>query len=195
MGRFFSLLFQSKNYYLIVFDNIATQGAEKKSFPDVIGEPFLLGFDGVRKAAASSNMIRVEEWKKNIHPHPDRHRMSQSDEFTMRHDIYSLGVVLLEIALWDTFTNAKSGAGRCLWEERDRKQVLQNSEGLKARYLEIARSHAHRVFGDRYRNVVVSCLEGLEDEEKGGILDDQDGVIVGSAYISQIMTKLEDILL
>jgi hypothetical protein len=180
---------------VLVFDTIAVQGAEKKSFPDVIGEPFLVGFDGVRKSAAASNMIRVEEWEKNIYLHPDRHRMSQGDEFTMRHDIYSLGVVLLEIALWDTFTNAEKGAGRYLWEKRDGSQVLRTPQGLKARYLEIARSHAHRVFGDKYRDVVISCLEGLEDEEKGGILDDQDGIVVGSAYMSQIMTKLEGISL
>jgi hypothetical protein len=44
-------------------------------------------------------MIEVKEWKKNVYLHPDRHRMGVGDEYTVRHDVYSLGVVLLEIAL------------------------------------------------------------------------------------------------
>jgi hypothetical protein len=43
--------------------------------------------------------------------------------------------------------------------------------------------------------VVISCLEGLRDKEEGGLLDDQDGIVAGSAYISQIMSKLEEISL
>jgi hypothetical protein len=122
--------------------------------------------------------------------------MSQGDEFTMRHDIYNLRVVLPEITLWDTSTNTeKKGAGSYLWEKHNGKQVPRTPKGLKTRYLKFASSQAHLVFGDKYRNVVVSCLEELKDEEKGGILDDQDGIVVGSAYISQMMTKLKDISL
>lgn len=40
--------------------------------------------------------------------------MTQGDDFTMRHDIYSLGVVLLEVSLWDTFTNKATGIGKYL---------------------------------------------------------------------------------
>jgi len=182
---------------ILIFDTIAPEGTNpaKTAFPNVIGEPFLVGFDSVRKATAASSMILVEEWKKNIYLHPDRHRMAQGDEFTMRHDIYSLGVVLLEVSLWDTFTNKETGIGKYLWEKRDNGRVLRTPEGLQERYLEIARSQVPRVFGDKYRDVVISCLEGLRDEEEGGLLDDQDGIIVGSAYISQIMTKLEEISL
>jgi hypothetical protein len=181
---------------ILIFDAAAPAGTDAAllSYPNVIGEPFLIGFDSVRRATAASNMIRVEEWKKNIYLHPDRHRMAPGDEFTTRHDIYSLGVVLLEISLWSTFTH-QTGIGKYLWETRDNVQMLRSPERLQTRYIEIAKSQVPRILGDKYRDVVVSCLEGLRDEEEGGLLNDQDGIVVGSAYITQIMSRLEEISL
>jgi hypothetical protein len=101
--------------HILIFDPIAQTGTDSKTitYPYAVGEPYLVGFDSVRKADAHSSMIRVEEWEKNIYLHPDRHRMAKGDEFTMRHDIYSLGVVLLEIVVWGSFTDLGShGIGR-----------------------------------------------------------------------------------
>jgi hypothetical protein len=179
---------------ILIFDPIALADTDPETitYPYAVGEPYLVGFDSVRKADAHSSMIRVEEWEKNIYLHPDRHRMVKGDEFTMRHDIYSLGVVLLEISVWGSFTDFGShGIGRHLWEKGKKK--LLPPELLKDKYLEFARSQIPRTMGNRYLDVVVSCLKGLENEEEGGLLNDQDGIVVGLAYISQIMGKLEEI--
>jgi len=181
---------------ILIFDPIAIKGTDPTiTYPDAVGEPYLVGFDSVRKADGKSNMIRVEEWQKNIYLHPDRHRMAPGDEFTMRHDIYSLGVVLLEISLWGSFTDLGSrGIGRYLWESLEKnKEKLREPGKLKDKYLQIAKSQIPRTLGNKYRDVAVSCLEGLKTEEEEGLLNDQDGIVVGSAYISQIIGKLEEI--
>jgi hypothetical protein len=66
-------------------------------------------------------------------------------------------------------------------------------ELLKDKYFEFARSQISRIMGNRYLDVVVSCLKGLENEEERGLLNDQDGIVVGLAYISQIIGKLKEI--
>ncbi|MCJ1351736.1 MAG: hypothetical protein MMC33_001720 [Icmadophila ericetorum] len=178
---------------VLIFDPILLADTDQKTitYPYAVGEPYLVGFDNVRKADAYSSMIRVEEWKKNIYLHPDRHRMEKSDEFTMCHDTYSLGVVLLEISVWSSFTDSH-GIGRHLWEKG--KEKLLAPELLQKKYLEFARSQIPRNMGNKYLDVVVSCLEGLKNEEEGGLLNDQDGIVIGLrlAYISQIMGKLEE---
>lgn len=185
---------------IIIFDPIPGDGIDPKSmvYPYAVGEPYIVGFDEIRNADAATDMLLVEDWEKNIYLHPDRHRMQPGDEFTMRHDIYSLGVVLLEISLWNSFTN-RAGIGKYLWEDvrgsDAAKKVLLPAEELKAMYLKLAHAMVPRAIGNKYRDVVVSCLGGLENEERGGLLEDQDGIVVGSAYISQIMGKLEEISL
>ena len=185
---------------IIIFDPIPGEGTdpERIKYPYAVGEPYIVGFDSIRTADGHTDMILVEDWEKNIYLHPDRHRMNPGDEFTMRHDIYSLGVVLLEISLWGSFTD-RSGIGKYLWEDvkssDEGKKSLRTAEGQKAMYLMLAHSLLPRAIGNKYRDVVISCLEGLQSEEQGGLLNDQDGIVVGSAYISQIMGKLEEIAL
>jgi serine/threonine protein kinase len=148
---------------ILIFDPIALVSTDPKNitYPYAVGEPYLVGFDSVRKADAHSSMIRVEEWEKNIYLHPGGNRMAQGDEFTMRHDIYSLRVVLLEISVWGSFTDqGNHRIGRHFWEkpEKGPKKLLP-PELLKNRYLEFARSQIPRTIGDKYLDVVVPCLE------------------------------------
>ncbi|KAJ5726781.1 hypothetical protein N7493_005808 [Penicillium malachiteum] len=44
-------------------------------------------------------------WAHNVYRHPDRQGNNPSSKYTMRHDIYSLGVCLLEIGLWESFVD------------------------------------------------------------------------------------------
>lgn len=184
---------------ILIFEKAVDAGADqsKHHYPYVVGEPFLVGFDSLRRAVAASNMIKVEEWKKNVYLHPDRHRMTEGDEYTVRHDLYSLGVVLLEVAMWGCFTDERTnGMAKCVWHvaQGARPSPLSPDE-LKAKYLKLAKSQIPRCIGAKYADIVVSCLEGLRDEEAGGLLDDQDGMVVETAYVSQILEKLEDISL
>ena len=185
---------------ILIFEKeVVNTGADqsKHHYPYVVGEPFLVGFDSLRRAVAASNMIKVEEWKKNVYLHPDRHRMTKGDEYTVRHDLYSLGVVLLEVAMWSCFTDERAnGMAKCVWHVAQGARLSPLSpDELKAIYLKLAKSQVPRCIGAKYADIVVSCLEGLRDEEAGGLLNDQDGMVVETAYVSQILEKLEDISL
>ena len=41
--------------------------------------------------------------------------------------------------------------------------------------------------GERYADVVVACLAGLEEERDG------DGIVVGTAFVTRVIRKLEEI--
>ena len=68
-------------------------------------------------------------------------------------------------------------------------------EDLRQRYLKLAKSLVPRHIGTKYAEIVVSCLEGLQDEEKGGLLNDEDGLVIETAYVAQVLSKLEEISL
>lgn len=169
-----------------------------EKYPDHLGEPFLVGYDQIRKADHASARLKVEDWKENIYLHPVRHRLRPGDEFTALHDIYSLGVVLLEIACWSSFTN-RNGIGKHLWipqtVKKDGKAVashpmLMPPDKLKEQYLRLAKKKIPPILGTSYYEVVVSCLEGLPDED--GTLQ-HSMAISDSSYIQQVMEMLEQI--
>lgn len=177
---------------VVVFDR------KDEKYPDQLGEPFLVGYDQIRKADHASARLKVEDWKENIYLHPVRHRLRPGDEFTALHDIHSLGIVLLEIACWSSFTN-RNGIGKHLWVpqtvKKDGKDVasrpmLMPPDKLKEQYLRLAKKKIPPVLGTSYYEVVVSCLEGLPNED--GTL--QHSIATSdSSYIQQVVEKLEEI--
>lgn len=97
--------------------------------------------------------------------------------------LYSLGVILLEIAIWDNFANPDSRVGKTLNAAPDMFVPLM--EELK---------NVPRLLGDKYRDATMSCLKMLEDET-GEAVRDEDGVLLGTNYICQVLDKLEAIVL
>lgn len=152
-------------------------------YPNAIGEPYLVGYDGSRFEKAETHWTEVDEWKKRIYFSPERQDVNKTRaKFSMKHDVYSLGVMLLEIGLWEDFANAERGYGKALKAAENTYELLMQ---LTAR-LPIQ-------MGDKYRDAVVSCLMELKEEEDRRDLDDEDGIVVGSAYMVQVMSKLEKI--
>jgi hypothetical protein len=87
---------------VLVFDDI-NKTTNSKSRRKSLGSSFLIGFERVRKAEGRTDKFGDLEWEKNLYRHPFRQGLQPEDIFEMRHDIYSLGVCLLEIALWQSF--------------------------------------------------------------------------------------------
>ena len=166
-------------------------------YPDHIGEPYLTGFDLVRKVDDTSARLETKDCKENIYLHPDRHRLQPGDEFTMLHDIYSLGVVLLEIACWSSFTNI-NGIGKYLVKphtvKENSKDIVKSKhlepDNLKRQYIRLAKKQIPPNLGSNYYELVEACLDGLADED--GTPHDSK-VALGSSYMEQVVAKLEEI--
>ncbi|PKX89627.1 uncharacterized protein P174DRAFT_454653 [Aspergillus novofumigatus IBT 16806] len=65
-----------------------------------LGWSALAGFRTVRMADGKTLRHGNSAWDRNLYRHPDRQGLLPDTDYTMQHDIYSLGVCLLEIGLW-----------------------------------------------------------------------------------------------
>ena len=112
----------------------------------------------------------------------------------MQHDIYSLGVCLLELGLWQSFVDydlaemvprPSSALGLSLGSPE-----LHNPYLLKDHLLSIARSALPRRMGTKYAQVVETCLNCLDPDNTdfGDERDfqDADGILVGVRYVEKV---------
>ncbi|KAF8248794.1 hypothetical protein K440DRAFT_641897 [Wilcoxina mikolae CBS 423.85] len=142
--------------------------AEKRlhRFPYMIGRPFLAGYDGICDEKAVSSLADVTDWKRLIYLAPDRlGNIAVRQPFTWKYDVYCLGAVLLEIALWEDFTD---GSGRV------RKLLKESSDEMKPMVLMNQTKQVPRLLGNRFADAVVACLRMLENEEASGKFKDED---------------------
>lgn len=161
-------------------------------FPRTLGAPYLVGYDGVRKVDAMSDRIAVDDVGKSIYLSLERHRLKIGDQSTMQHDVYSLGVVLLEIVLWKDLSNHASSVEKVIWH---RQGVLKTSASLHENLISLAKTRITRYLGQKYTDALIACLTGLKDIDNYSELEDQEGLVVGVAYITLVLRKLEEIVL
>lgn len=167
----------------------------------------LVGFDVLRDAEGSTSRVGDDDWEKNLYRHPQRQGVALQFDYEMRHDIYSLGVCLLEVGLWASFVDyygtgdGRPGLGPGLGVSGDYltgTELLKDPEKVRERLLSLARSPPlRRQMGTLYAKVVETCLTCLErdnvdfgDEKEfhGG-----DGVAVGVRYIKKVVVRLGEI--
>lgn len=89
-----------------------------------IVKPFLVGFDGSRKVGAASRMTQVEDCWENLCVSSERHRLRKGDEFLVKHDLYSLDVLLIELGLCISFQDRVS---RVVEHLRDSEGKMKSS--------------------------------------------------------------------
>jgi hypothetical protein len=115
----------------------------------------------------------------------------------MQHDIYSLGVCLLELGLWQSFIDFEPGeldhqAPRpSLALELSSENIgFQTTSLLKYHLQSLARRALPRRMGTKYADIVETCLTYLDpvntdfwDERE---FPDADGILVGVRYIEKV---------
>ena len=125
-------------------------------------EPYLIGFEYSRLETAESEATWDDDVVKNLYRHPER-QGPPLVTFTKRHDIYALGLVLLEIGLWRTLPD--------IWE--DSRNKMQKRTGkipplnrkLNVEYFtEAAKNNLAHNMGEAYAKAVMTCLELRSDE-------------------------------
>jgi hypothetical protein len=131
----------------------------------------------------------------------------------MQHDIYSLGVVLLEIGLWTSFVLYDEDEGTSSPIQNDILGPVdlarpRNPEGSasrnKLKLEDLAIKELPSRLGKRYSDVVLLCLRCLDagsganhDGQGFGVgasdFMDEDGVMIGVSYIENVLEKMQGI--
>ncbi|MCJ1381396.1 hypothetical protein MMC17_004506 [Xylographa soralifera] len=139
-----------------------------------LGRPFLTGFQHSRSdMGESTKRVQDSDWKNNIYRSPDR--IASTDEslikrHEMRDDVYSLGVVLLELGIWRSLV-AMEG------HFKD-----QTALGVQKALLRLAREDLPQRMGKTYTSVVLYCLMLGRDDEVGNL-----------TFVREVLGKLEEL--
>ena len=177
---------------------------------------FLLDWHYVRRASNASNRAGETQWWRGVYCHPKRQMQLAQEDYNMGHDIYSLGVCMLEILIWKSLVE-RNGQGPQLSPlfmekarhldipernraELDMRGVRTESElytanpfGVQQVLVELARTRLPPVAGSRLSQLVVSCLTALE----GGFLnisfDRKDDVETAMNFIVAVKMALAQI--
>ena len=164
-----------------------------------LGTPFLVGFNRFRMDTTISHRFEDDNWERNVYRHPQRQGIAPDEDFSMQHDIYSLGVVLLEIGLNTSFTWPKWRDDGCVeWLPNEeiglmgtgKYDSLSVASSMKRKFVRMARDKLPSLMGHKYTQVVVSCLTCLDSGNDGfgdeSEFEDEDGILVGVRFIEKV---------
>ena len=172
-----------------------------------LGFPFLVGFERFRPAAAGTNskLLGYADWARNLYRHPKRQGILSEDLYIMQHDIYSLGVCLLEIGIWASLIipgnesdvaipAALLDINQELCKTRDK---LKAAFDVKRQMVNLAKERLPSQMGHNYTHIVISCLTCLDPGEsnvfgKESDLQDDDCIIVGVHYIEKVRITISE---
>ncbi|KIM98564.1 hypothetical protein OIDMADRAFT_56913 [Oidiodendron maius Zn] len=142
-------------------------------------DAYLMGFDLIRgtdaittkEGAVRDSEEPISPWDFDIFQHPDRLQGESSLEYNRAYDIYSLGVVLLEVGFWEPLRKIAT----------DLEQTDQS--GWVRKLLEIVPKLRLDVrIGKKYQRLVTWCLN-----LKGGHIEDAE-------FIEEVLNPLEEII-
>jgi hypothetical protein len=136
-------------------------------FPRGLGHSFLVGFEFARRGMARSTGSGHWGWKDDIYRHPDRQSKDGVDlevYYKPKHDVYSVGIVLLEIGFWRPLAEKYSELKLADPDQR-RRMLLDNT------------NEAAETIGSRYASLIKKCI----------------AVDVSGIDIQEVLTELQEL--
>ncbi|CAI6230900.1 unnamed protein product [Periconia digitata] len=166
-----------------------------------LGKCFLMGFEQFRPADGWTRRKGDARLERHVYRHPSRQGLYPETDYMMQHDIYSLGVLLLEIGLWTSFVEYDKDKKPTLLPFIGTKEILADKQekrrslALKARLME-ATGYLPNRMGRRYTDVVLTCLSCLDDTEENifgheSEFTDSDGVGVAVRFSETVLEQLQ----
>lgn len=161
---------------------------------------FLVGFELFRRDMGWTQRLGDVAPDKNLYRHPSRQGINPELNYTMQHDVYSLGVCLLEIGLWRTFVNYTISNNGVTPQISD---IFQPSSGTsyetlsrglvadtKEKLVSLARDELPQYMGNKYSEVTMACLNFLnetnvESSDGSEAANDQE-ILMGVNYIEKV---------
>ena len=190
----------------------------------VLGRPYITGFEYARQTQGDSTSTGPpvdSEWA--FYTHPDYQALMDRKGFRKTYDIYSFGIVLIELAYWQTIdqimgfdrpkadSQATAGASRTagssqtLEVPRGRKTSSRDSpddiKRIRSRILDPTEGILDRVedfMGSKYRDAVSACIDPIKAFE---MRDDQNqsdpivSTVLQQEFIRVVIGALVDIVL
>lgn len=161
---------------------------------DRLGDAFLVGFGKSRDTKGETVGTNfLDAWDVRMYHPPARNGIAPTKYATL-HDIYALGVVLLQIGLWRSFVGSLDTV-----DEYDDDGFIRTVTFRKPLYpfdeIPVSQEETHQrlmscafdalaySMGSAFRDIVVSCLT---------CMDRQDAV-VGARYIEDVLDRLDDV--
>jgi hypothetical protein len=158
-----------------------------------LGPCYLTGFEHTRLADGRTNRAGEADLWKDIYKHPSRQGLYPYEDYCMQHDIYSLGVCLLEIGLWTSFITYDISSMPKLNTKVlniDEAQGSLSGQALKSGLLKLARAELPSSMGSVYAEIVSNCLTCLDEENDDfgdkSEFEDEDGILIGLRYIEKV---------
>ncbi|KAK5095861.1 hypothetical protein LTR70_003180 [Exophiala xenobiotica] len=143
-----------------------------------LAAPSVLGFAFSRLDVGKSTFLVDFDPSRDIYRHPQRQGAPEVS-FTRKHDIYALGIVLLEIGLWKPAVS--------LQKDNFRDAKLNDRYEVSKQLLHHAEHRLERRVGRKYKEVVIRCLKG----EFGVVDDNREDLKLQQAFRSQVVDVLE----
>ncbi|KAI9766439.1 MAG: hypothetical protein M1840_006546 [Geoglossum simile] len=160
--------------------------------PYDLTNPTLAGFDYARPARSEEMTERPPENPEyDIYRHPSTHGDGPLESYKKPFDIYSLGVILVEIAHWKPIDQIV-GIENLARAKPDRTRAVKAI--LLKDHLESIRFSV----GDKYHEAVVMCLEGdfagLDDKRLRDYREEEHGARLQTEFYDGVIKKLGGIV-
>lgn len=179
--------------------------------------PILTEWRMLRKLNDTSSRRGEDNWDKNIYRHPERQGLRPETRYNMGHDIYSLGVCLLEIGLWQSlivrqaldqqakmtnsaldlsieFRQAANEVEPILADKDDALRLLTKPVLVREALLHLVANRLPSSMGDGYAKVVKDCLTCLDHtEQREEFKGDRVGAEI--AFNRMVLQPLFDIVI
>jgi hypothetical protein len=160
---------------------------------------FLTGFQSFRLDEGRTLLRGDTLWEKNLYRHPTRQGMLPEESYSMQHDIYSLGVCLLEIGIAESMVLYDSTglptASSLISSMSDAliKDTRKRAFEMKRTFVRIAEDRLPAKMGRKYTEIVVTCLTCLDKSDNSFGLEaeflDENGLLVGVRFIEKVRAE------
>jgi hypothetical protein len=173
----------------------------------LLGDAYLTGFTQLRLHSEASLQIGSTAVWDDIYRHPHRKGIKPQSSYEMVHDIYSFGVLLVEIALWDTFVVSKTSRPALgnMFEDMEKKygRALYRTNRCSAGsdmheiIVRLAEEDVASRMGQRYAELALECLKTVKTPvgELFGLSEDDVKDKLGTGKVPQCYSaKVVEIL-
>ncbi|KAL8733970.1 MAG: hypothetical protein Q9166_001731 [cf. Caloplaca sp. 2 TL-2023] len=173
--------------------------------------PFLTNWTLARSKEMLSYKNGTNDWQQNLYRHPQRQGVQLDENYHAGHDIYSLGVCLLEIGLGESLIRPDENDDPTLCQkfkiEAIKMQLVEtrkyariaciNLKPLERKrvLIELSQTELPNIMGPRYAETVRRCLQ-CNEEGFGDIQDlKHEGNNVSPVIRKQVLEPLEELIL